>query len=153
MMKRISMALVMVPVAGLVLGCSAAPPVASFPADFTGPGTFIVSGPPTAEFAISSVRFVQAHGMATLSYELPAELVGDSPSIEMTGALPATGPLQLDGIGCTSTCTILGSLECYQDLYCIYPVAPASDQTPAQHAASLAFASNPIGVLNVVAPP
>ena len=157
-MKTISNAMAMAMMAAPMLGCGAPTPagVASLPDDFTGPGTYTVPAVPAVQYALAKVRIEQANGSVSVYYDLPAELVGQTTQVELTGAPDATGAIQLSGDAGTSTCTVApGLLRCEEHLSGIQVGKPPASPplSDPQRAAAQAFLSDPIGVLSVPLPP
>jgi hypothetical protein len=144
-------------------GTTAVGGVPGLPVDFTGTGSYTVPAVPTVTFAVSEVRIEQTAGNVNLYYDLPADLVGRETSVELTGALDASGAIQLSGDAGTSTCTVAtgrsagpspaGLLSCKEDLSGIKVDPPHGNESDAQRAAVEAFITDPIGVLDVPLPP
>jgi hypothetical protein len=143
----------------MTLGCGAPEPVtvAGLPTDYKGPGVYTVPGAPAAAFDLPGVRIEQTGGMVSVYYDLPADLVGTAQSVELTGAVDATGALQLAGDAGTSTCTVSpAALDCDERLVGVHvDAAQASAQLPVgdpRRAAVQAFTDDPIGILHVALP-
>jgi hypothetical protein len=144
-------------IAATTAGCGATEdvqPVASFPAAFSGAGTYTVPADPSVAFPVAEVSIATSNGVVDLYYELPESFYADSPGVYLTGTVQADGTAKLSGPAGTSSCALSAtSLQCKEDLTGMrFNVAEAMDALPASAAdarAVFAFFSDPIGVLHV----
>ena len=114
-----------------------------------------------ATFAVSHVDWQVSGNQATLSYDLPLELVGRVIRVDFTGPLAADGTAHLTGDAGTADCTVSATrVVCRENMPGLVPLEPnlavvqslakASFNGNAQDRLTVAtvFAADPIGVLS-----
>ena len=112
-----------------------------------------------AVFAITKVDWRASGSEASLSYDLPRELVGKNVSVELTGSVDASGVAHLAGGAGTADCASVGAVVCHEVLSGLKPLQPDLAVVQSLAEASFAgsiqdrldvarlFAGDPIGIL------
>lgn len=141
------------------------PPSCSGGAELSGTYTVPVSTElePYATFSVTSIRFCERSGSVTLSYDLPALLVGDATGIDLRGPFTASASsIELEGDAGTANCTATGTTwSCREDLSNLsiqddklaqrFAALPSAEAA-ARSSVADAFSQDPIGVLTFTTP-